>query len=59
MKKNGDILWANLTASAIFSEDKKFLYAVSMIEDIGDRKIADQKIIERKRSSAQRDTSPG
>ena len=44
MKKNGDILWANLTASAIFSEDKKFLYAVSMIEDIGDRKIADQKI---------------
>lgn len=38
IKKNGEILWANLTATAIFDQDGQALYRLGMVEDISDRK---------------------
>jgi len=38
IKKNGEILWVNLTATAIFDQDGKARYGLGMVEDITDRK---------------------
>lgn len=41
IKKNGEIMWASLTASVIRHQDGKPLYGVGMIEDITERKRAE------------------
>src|SRR5215469_16367973 len=38
VKKNGEVLWATLTASAIRDSEGRPLYAVGMIEDITERR---------------------
>ena len=38
IKKNGEIVWINLTATAIRDQDGKLLYGLGMVEDISDRK---------------------
>ncbi|MCH7519792.1 MAG: PAS domain S-box protein, partial [Candidatus Dadabacteria bacterium] len=44
LKKDGGSLWANLTSSTLLDNEGKPLYGIAMVEDIGERKIADQKI---------------
>ena len=47
IKKNGDIVWGNLTASAIHSSDGEAeQYGVGMVEDITDRKLAEAALRE-------------
>jgi two-component system, cell cycle sensor histidine kinase and response regulator CckA len=46
IKKNGDILWGNLTAAAIRDAEGKLLYTLPMIEDITDRKRAEEALRE-------------
>lgn len=41
IKKNGDILWINCTATAIRDQKGKVLYSIGMIEDITERKSAE------------------
>lgn len=43
MKKNGNSLWINLTATVIRDRDGKVLYAIGMIEDISKRKAGEQE----------------
>jgi PAS domain S-box-containing protein len=43
-RKNGEILWGNVTASAIRDNQGKPLYGVAMIEDITDRKRAETQV---------------
>jgi len=38
IKKNGEIVWVNLTATAICDQDGKACYRLAMVEDITDRK---------------------
>jgi len=38
LKKNGDVIWANLTLTRIAGTDEKSYYALGMIEDITQRK---------------------
>lgn len=42
IKKNAKSLWGNLTASVIGGEDDKTLYGLAMIEDITERKKAEE-----------------
>ncbi len=44
IKKDGDILWGNLTAAAIRDAEGKLLYTLPMIEDITDRKRAEDAL---------------
>jgi len=44
IKKDGGILWGNLTAAAIRDADGKVLYTLPMIEDITDRKRAEEAL---------------
>ncbi|HEX7286441.1 MAG TPA: PAS domain S-box protein [Candidatus Angelobacter sp.] len=44
IKKDGAILWANVTASAIRDSEGKPLYGVAMIEDITERKRAEAEL---------------
>ncbi len=46
IKKDGDILWGNLTAAAIRDAEGKLLYTLPMIEDITDRKRAEEALRE-------------
>ncbi len=48
LKKNGESLWAALTASVIRSEDGKPLYSLAMIQDITQRKQAEAALQEAK-----------
>ena len=43
VKNNGEILWANTITTALRNEREEIVYALSMIEDISDRKLAEQK----------------
>jgi PAS domain S-box-containing protein len=43
IKKNGEIVWTNLTTTALRNEDGEVLYAICMIEDISNRKVAEQE----------------
>jgi len=43
VKKSGEILWVNLTATAIRDEEGNVLYAMGMIDDISKRKVAEQE----------------
>jgi PAS domain S-box-containing protein len=44
VKKNGEVMWATLTASAIRDSDRRPLYAVGMIEDITERRRAEAAV---------------
>ncbi len=37
LKKSGELLWANVTITAVYDDAGKFLYTISMIEDITER----------------------
>lgn len=43
MKSDGEILWVNLTTTALCDEEGKVMYALCMIEDISNRKLAEQE----------------
>jgi PAS domain S-box-containing protein len=43
VKKTGEILWVNLTATTIRDQEGSVLYAMSMVEDISERKAAEQE----------------
>jgi PAS domain S-box-containing protein len=43
VKKNGDLLWVNLTVTAIRGQEGKELYALGMVENISRRKLAEQE----------------
>ena len=44
LKKNGEVMWANLTASAVHSKEGKIMHALGMIEDITMRKKVEKEI---------------
>ncbi len=46
LKKNGEVIWINLTVTAIRNKEKEPLYFLSMIEDISDRKKNEEKLKE-------------
>ena len=43
LKKNGETIWGSLTASVIPGEDGKPLYSLAIIEDISERKRAEEE----------------
>jgi PAS domain S-box-containing protein len=43
IKKNGDILWTSMTTTALRNQDGEVLYGLCMIEDISNRKLAEQE----------------
>lgn len=45
IKKNKDIIWVDLTASVIHDKEGKPLYGLGMIEDITERKQAEEELI--------------
>jgi len=46
IKKNGEIMWAGLTASVVRDRQGRPVYGLGMVEDITERKHAEQKIAE-------------
>ncbi|MCK9363785.1 MAG: EAL domain-containing protein [Syntrophales bacterium] len=44
VRKDGGIVWANITASAIHGKEGNVLYSLSLIEDLTDSKKAEEKI---------------
>jgi PAS domain S-box-containing protein len=44
IRKNGSLLWGSLTVSTVRDQDRNLLYTVSIIEDITERKEADEQI---------------
>ena len=42
-RNNGELLWANTIITALRNEQNEIIYALGMIEDISDRKLAEQK----------------
>jgi PAS domain S-box-containing protein len=42
LKKSGEIIWINLTASMIFDHDGQPLYGIAMVEDITEMKHAEE-----------------
>ncbi len=49
LKKNGEIIWINLTASIIFRPDGKPLHAIAMVEDITEIKRAQEEALFRQK----------
>ena len=45
IKKNGEIIWGSVTASLIHNDQGKPLYAMGMIEDITERKRAEEELL--------------
>ena len=46
VKKNGELMWASLTASVIRDQEGKPLHGLGLVEDITEHKHADQKMAE-------------
>jgi len=44
VRKDGRIIWVNLTMSAVYDPDGRPIYIVSVLEDITDRKLAAQAL---------------
>ncbi|MBD2541139.1 PAS domain S-box protein [Coleofasciculus sp. FACHB-SPT36] len=44
IKKNGEILWINLTATAIYDREGNPCYGLGMVEDISERKRAEEAL---------------
>ncbi|MCP4696544.1 MAG: PAS domain S-box protein [Gammaproteobacteria bacterium] len=51
LKKNNEILWGALTVSVVHDENGAFLYYMSMIEDITERKQAKEKLKKAKQAA--------
>jgi PAS domain S-box-containing protein len=49
LKKNGEIIWTNLTASAIRGDDDKPLYRLVMVEDINEVKRTQEEALARQK----------
>ena len=43
-KKNGDTIWVSLTPTIIKDDEGKVLYAIGMMQDITEKKVAEEKI---------------
>ncbi len=41
IRKNGEVLWGDLVVSAIHNNEGEFLYFLSIVEDISERKLAE------------------
>lgn len=50
LKKTGETVWVNISVSAIYNLEKKFLNTVALIEDITQKKKQASKIIESEKS---------
>ena len=48
LKKDGSILWGSLTASPVRDHAGKVLYTIALIEDITERKMAENALMESK-----------
>lgn len=48
IKKNGDILWGDLTVSACYNDDDSINYYIGILVDISDRKLVENELIESK-----------
>ncbi len=44
VRKDGQIIWGSITVTANFDKDGKFLYNLSIVEDITKRKVAEEEI---------------
>jgi PAS domain S-box-containing protein len=44
VRKNGQIIWGSITVAANFDKNGDFLYNLAIIEDITQRKMADQEV---------------
>ncbi len=53
VRKSGEIVWANLTSSAVRTPEGKLLHLVAMVEDITERKRADVALRESERARAE------
>jgi PAS domain S-box-containing protein len=49
MKKTGEIIWINLTASMILGPDGEPLHGLAMVEDITERKRAQEESFARQK----------
>ncbi|HEY6344193.1 MAG TPA: PAS domain S-box protein [Bryobacteraceae bacterium] len=49
IKKSGEIIWINLTASIVFDEDGKPLHGIAMIEDVTEIKRAQEETLARQK----------
>lgn len=59
IKKNGDLLWANLTIAPIYDQDGNFLYMLDTLQDITERKRAEAVLREsEKRFRIMADSAP-
>jgi PAS domain S-box-containing protein len=47
VRKDGGVVWGNLTAAAVFDSNQKFKYFVLVVEDITAPKLAEQALIEK------------
>lgn len=47
IRKDHQIIWGSLTATANFNQEGQFLYFVSMIEDITSRKKAEEELLQK------------
>lgn len=54
IRKNGNIIWVNLTVSLVRTLDGTPRYFISVIEDINARKLAEEKVVELNRQLKQR-----
>jgi PAS domain S-box-containing protein len=43
VKKNGDLLWASMTTTALHNQEGEVIYGICMVEDIGSRKSVEQE----------------
>src|ERR1051326_6981407 len=46
LHKNGHVVWAQASASAIRSNSGELIYIISMVEDITERKKLEQEVLE-------------
>ena len=44
IKKNGDIVWANLTGSTVKNDEGQVLFGIGMIEDITERNLLEEQL---------------
>jgi PAS domain S-box-containing protein len=49
LKKSGEIIWINLTASAVFGHDGQPLYGIAMVEDITEAKRSQEEAFARQK----------
>jgi PAS domain S-box-containing protein len=54
MRKDGSILWIHLTVSPIFNPAGQFVYFVSVIEDISERKLLEERLYQSTREAQER-----